>query len=147
MRIGKFIGAVTAAAMTITPVVVSAQPVGSLVSVSGDAFLSHDGRLVRAQPSMSVEAGDRVITRSGATANVSLDGCSVGVAGGEMKTFGGDSCGSVQSASFTRAADGSANGQQLLGGAGIIIAILAAAAVIAGVVVIATDNSSNPTSP
>lgn len=147
MRVGKFIGAVAAAAMTITPVVVSAQPVGSLVSVSGDAFLSHEGRLVRAEPAMAVQAGDRLITRSGGSANVALNDCSVSVAGGEMKTFGGDACGAVQSASFTRAADGSANGQQLLGGGGFIIAILAAAAVIAGVVIVATDGSSRPTSP
>jgi hypothetical protein len=146
MRVGKFIGAVTAAAMAVTPVVASAQPVGSLVSVSGDAFLAHNGRLVRAEPAMAVQAGDRLITRSGASANVSLNGCAVSVSGDEMKTFGGDACGAVQSASFSRAADDSVNGSHLLGG-GIIIAILAAAAVIAGVVVVATDNSSTPTSP
>lgn len=149
MRGGKIFGAITAATVAFAPIAVSAAPtVGSLVAVSGDAFVARDGRLVRAQPAMAVQAGDRVITRNGATANVALSGCSVNVAAGEMKTFSDSSCGSVQSASFTRAAGTSSNGSQLVGhgGGGFIIAILAVGAIALGVVA-ATRGSSHPTSP
>jgi hypothetical protein len=148
MRVDKFFGAVVAASVALTPVAASAaQPVGSILSVKGDAFVSHEGRLVRAQPSMKVAAGDRVITRDGATASVGLNNCSVNVAGGQMSTVSNGSCGSVQTASFDRAASTGQNGSSLVAGGGFIIAILAAAAVIVGIVVVASNDDDTPTSP
>jgi hypothetical protein len=148
MRINKLLGAVTAATVALAPVAATAAPtIGSLVAVKGDAYVAREGRLLRAQPAMAVNAGDRVITRNGAVANVALGNCSVDVAGGEMKTFASDSCSSVQSASFSRAAGQSQHGSQLLGGgSGFIIAILAVGAIALGIVA-ATSGSSRPTSP
>ena len=148
MRIGKFMGVAVAASVAMMPVAATAaQPVGSLVSVNGDAFIARDGRLIRAQPAMSVHAGDRVITRTGASADVAMNGCSVNVAGGEMKTLG-SSCGSVETASFSRAASQS-NGSAALGstGGGAIFIGLGAIALIVLAVVIGTKNNSRPTSP
>ncbi len=148
MRVGKFVGAAMAASVIMTPVAVSAaQPVGSLVSVQGDAFVAREGRLIHARPAMVVRAGDRVITRTGSSANVAMSGCSVNVVGGEMKTLGG-SCGSVETASFNRAASQS-DGSEALGrarGGTFVIVILAVAAVVAGII-FATRGSSKPTSP
>lgn len=148
MRVGKILGATVAASVALTPVAASAaQSVGSVVSVNGAAYVAREGRLIRAQPAMVVKAGDRVITRTGASANVAMNGCSVNVAGGEMKTLG-SSCGSVETASFSRAASQS-NGSDALGkarGGTFVIVILAVAAIIAGII-FATRGSSKPTSP
>lgn len=153
MRVDKFFGAMVAASVALTPVAVTAaQPAGSILSVSGDAFVSHEGRLVRAVPSMKVAAGDRVITRNGASANVGLNNCSVNVAGGQMATVSSGSCGSVQTASFDRAASNAGDSSDLRGrgvgsGAGFVVAIVAAVAVIIGIVIVVKNNDDNPTSP
>ena len=150
MRLGKFLGVALASSVALTPVAATAaQPVGSLVSVNGDAFVAREGRLIHAQPAMALHAGDRVITRTGASANVAMNGCSgsVNVAGGEMTTLG-SSCGSVETASFNRAASKS-NGSAALGatGGGAIFIGLGAVALIVLAVVIATRGTSRPTSP
>lgn len=148
MRVGKFMGIAVAASVAMVPVAATAaQPVGSLVSVNGDAFIARGGRLIHAQPAMAVQAGDRVITRTGASANVAMNGCSVAVAGGEMKTLG-SSCGSVETASFNRAASQS-NGSAALGstGGGAIFIGLGAIVLIVLAIVIATRNNTRPTSP
>ena len=148
MRVGKILGATVAASVALTSVVASAaQSVGSVVSVNGDAYVAREGRLIRAQPAMAVKVGDRVITRTGATANVAMSGCSVNVAGGEMKTIG-SSCGSVESASFSRAASQS-TGSEAMGkfrGGTFVIIIIAIAAIIGGIIA-ATRGHSKPTSP
>lgn len=148
MRVGKILGAAVAASVALTPVAATAaQTVGSVVSVNGGAYVAREGRLLRAQPAMAVKAGDRVITRSGASASVAMNGCSVDVAGGEMKTLGG-SCGSVETASFNRAATKSEGSSALggFGGGAVVIVILAVAAVVVGIVA-ATRNNNKPTSP
>ena len=148
MRMGKFLGVALASSVALTPVAATAaQPVGSLVSVNGDAFVAREGRLIHAQPAMALRAGDRVITRTGASANVSMNGCSVNVAGGEMTTLG-SSCGSVETASFNRAASKS-NGSAALGstGGGAIFIGLGAVVLIVLAIVIATRGTSRPTSP
>ena len=151
MRVDKFFGAMLAASVAITPVAASAaQPAGSILSVNGDAFVSHEGRLVRAQPSMKVAAGDRVITRDGASAKVALNNCSVNVAGGEMATVSNGSCGSVQTASFDRAASTTDDASGLRGRAGaggFVVAIVAAVAVIIGIVIVVKNDDDTPTSP
>lgn len=149
MRLNKVLGALLAGSVALTPVAASAaQPVGSILSVNGDAYVSREGRLLRAQPSMAINAGDRVITRTGSTAKLGLNGCSTSVSGGEMKTVSGASCGSVQTASFERAAAQTRNSSQLagFGGTGIIVGILALAAIAAGIVA-ATSGHSHPSSP
>jgi co-chaperonin GroES (HSP10) len=149
MRIGRILGSAVAASVALTPIAATAsQTVGSVVSVNGDAYVAREGRLLRAQPAMAVKAGDRVITRSGASASVAMNGCSVNVAGGEMKTLGG-SCGSVETASFSRAASKSDGSSALAGGAGggvIVIALIAIGAIVVGIVA-ATRNNNKPTSP
>lgn len=151
MRVDKFFGAVVAASVALTPVAATAaQPAGSILSVNGDAYVSHEGRLLRAQPNMVVNAGDRVITRSGATANVGLNNCSVSVAGGEMATVSNGSCGSVQTASFDRSAAGAQDASDLRGrgrGGSFVVAIVAAVAVIIGIVIVVQNNDDKPTSP
>jgi len=151
MRVDKFFGAVLAASVAVTPVAASAaQPVGSILSVKGDAFVSRQGRLLRAQPTMAVRAGDRVITRDGASANVGLNGCSVNVAGGQMASVSNGSCGSVQTASFDRAASSTGDASSLRGGAGagsFVVAIVAAVAVIIGIVIVVQNDDDTPTSP
>lgn len=146
MRVHKFFGALAAASVALTPIAATAETAGSIVSVKGDAFVSSNGRLVRAQPNMAVNSGDRVITQSGATANVALNNCSVNVAGGQMATVSGTSCGSVQTASFDRGASKTSNASALAGG-GFIVAILAAAAVIIGIIIVVKNNDDSPTSP
>ena len=151
MRNSKVIGALIATSVAITPVAASAAPtIGSLATVSGDAFVARQGRLLRAQPAMAVQVGDRVITRTGSTASVALNGCAVSVAGGEMKTFANTSCDAVQSATFKRAGDVTTDASQLhggLGSGGIVIAFLALGIIAAGIVVVATDGNTRSTSP
>jgi len=149
MRVDKFLGAMVAASVALTPVAATAaQPAGSIVSVNGNAFVSHEGRLVRATPNMKVAAGDRVITRDGSSAKVALNDCSVNVAGGQMATVANGSCGSVQNASFDRAGSAhTGNASGLAGGGGFVVALIAAVAVIIGIVVVVKNDDDSPTSP
>jgi hypothetical protein len=151
MRVDKIFGAVLAASVAVTPVAATAaQPVGSILSVTGDTFVSREGRLLRAAPAMAVRAGDRVITSNTGSAKVGLNDCSVNVSGGQMASVSGGSCGSVKTASFDRAASTADDSSALRGRAGaggFVVAIVAAVAVIIGIVIVVKNNDDTPTSP
>ena len=151
MRVNKVLGGIAAVQMALLPIAATAAtPVGSVVSVSGDTFVARNGRLLRATPNMAISSGDRLISRSGGNATVSLGNCSVSVGSSEMKTMSGNAC-SGAAESFDRASytgDSSAlrdrDGHR--SGGIIIISILALAAIIAGIIA-ATSGSSHPASP
>ena len=148
MRLRSLLMGMVATVVAVAPVAATAsEPAGVISSVSGNSFVSRDGRLLRAVPSMRLVKGDRVITQANGAAKVAMkDGCTVAVSG--SSSAGVSTCGDAKSVDFQRAGY-TGKSSALSGGAfsgGFLIAILAVGAIALGIVA-ATRGSSRPNSP
>lgn len=147
MRFKSLFLGLAATGLAATPIAASArEAAGVLSSASGSAFVSRDGRLLAATPAMQLVKGDRVVTRAGGSAKVSLNGgCDIAV--GSSATANVSSCAS-KATSFDRAGyEGDSSALRGRAGAGgFIIALLAVAVVIVGIIIF-VDSDDDPDSP
>jgi len=122
------------------------QAIGKLTSADQGTFVARDGKLVPAFAGQQLYAGDRVVTRGKARANVQSQGCSYTVAPTSMLSVAG--CGSSGKSFAAGGQDsGDEGGAGGGGSSGYIVGGLALLAVAGGVIAATSNSSSKPASP
>ncbi len=148
MRFGNLATSVAALGMVLAPVAAhAAEAVAGTVAVGqGDVLVARGGELLRATPNMTLYTGDRVMTRAGGTARVSLaSGCTTNVAPSSMATVGSAGCASVTGFDSGRAAY--AGRASAFDGGGNVFIIVAGLLAAAAGVYFAVHNNHNRASP
>lgn len=129
---------------------------GTVINTTGDAGSAHIVRAGVIAPLAigdTLQAGDRLVTREGASVDLQFDGCSATLAEASTVVLGAEFCAQVAEAASGEAfetASTTANDAELFG-LGPVVTVLGLAAVggaIAGIVVAATDDDTDePVSP
>ena len=147
MTVRKFALSLSLAAAFAQPALAGGAGVAQLGSVKGDVRISEGSGLAAARSGAELQAGDRIVARSGSAALRYADGCVVTVPAGAMATIGAASpcaggAGLINpgsSSALTLPGLGRIEGQGYIALVGVTILV--------GTLILAAVNEDDPTSP